>query len=718
MIFLDRNAVAPPADFVRRGHAETVKLAKAVKRRSKSFLQNRLPFRTELLQLPDLSAALLGVFGKFCAFCESPLLDSELNLPGHFRPRERASQLSGKVSPLHYWWLSYEWHNIYSMCLVCRKSRGTRFPVKGARAEYEHATRTLESERAQLLDPCADDPTKELQFLFDGSVRALGERGHATIETFGLNRASLVNARLKLQPRIREAMDTYLRRHDPSEVGEDEIAAAVMRKLEGAGFRGFIRQVTRILLEGEIHPESKEPSTLGTFKARRHERGAVWLRRVEIENFRALRHLVLEFPDSHDANANRIPAPGDVVQSNIDEAIEQATAEPWVMLLGENGVGKSSLLKAVALAMMPESQTRRFGADPREWVTRGVRAQSGRIRLEFTVGAQPLELHFSRRSRVVARKGDYPHMSVLGYGSTRLLPAPDDAKPRPERVRVQNLFDPRAPLRNAESWLADPARVSIKHFNLLASSLRSLLSLGESDRITRRDKQLFATLHNRQIPIRWLSDGYQSVLALALDMMRNLAQSTFDMGNVEGVVLIDELETHLHPRWKLRIVGELRKLFPRVRFIATTHDPLCVQGIRPGELHVLTRQPDDGEVRIEQFDLKPGMRADQVLTGAWFGVDSTRDPETVDLMQRHSQLLQKGKKRTADEQRAFAALDVALRERMNEYAGTEEEQLALKVAADFRSERRQRLGKAAELNSADLRDKVRAALVIAAEKER
>jgi uncharacterized protein (TIGR02646 family) len=714
MMKLYRRPEIAPKEFIRRARIETERLALQVKRRSKYFLQNRIPLKTELLQNKDLQESLLSVFGEVCAFCETRVMFGERSLPGHFRPRERASQLSGRVSPLHYWWLSYEWENLYTICFTCRKSQGSRFPVKGARAEYESATRTVESEQALLLDPCRDDPDQELRFSADGTVSALGERGHATIETFGLNRASLVNARLKLVPQIDKVARAVLARNDdPSTWAPEEFAAAVSNRMKATSFFGFIRQRAFLLLESEIHPDAKPEAAAGsaTFKMPQPPRGAVWLSRVEIENFRALRRLELEFPDPP---APSFSEPNGAAAGNIETALEQAIEEPWVMLLGENGVGKSSLLKAIALAMMPQPQTRRFGGDPRDWVTRGTRAQSGLIRLQFTVGAQPLELHFSRRSRELIRQGDYPHMSVLGYGATRLLPAPADKRPRPERVRVQNLFDPRAPLRNAEDWLADPQRVSGRHFNLLAHSLKSLLSLGEADTITRRNKQLFATLHKRQVPIRWLSDGYQSVLALALDMMRNLAQSTFDMRNVEGVVLIDEIETHLHPRWKLRIVGELRKLFPRVRFIATTHDPLCVQGVRTGELHVLTRQGDDEEVQIEQFDVKPGMRADQILTGAWFGVSSTRDPETVDIMQRHAQLLIKTS-RSVEEQRTFEQLDARLRERVTEYAGTEDEQLALKVAAEFRAERRRRLGKSAEVNSEELRTRVRNALAKAAD---
>src|SRR5262249_26035342 len=372
-------------------------------------------------------------------------------------------------------------------------------------------------------------------------------------------------------------------------------------------------------------------------------------------------------------------------------------------------VGKSSVLKAIALALMPPAQQRRYAQDPREWVTQGSRAHSGMIRLEFTVGAQPIELHFSRKRTTVERKGDFAGVSVLGYGSTRLLPRSTRRQPRPEPRRLQNLFDSRAPLRDAERWLASARSVKASNFNLLATSLKDLLSLSDKDRISRRDARLSAKVFGTQVPIRSLSDGYQSVLALALDMMLSLSMASFDMEGVEGVVLLDELEVHLHPRWKIAIVGALRSLFPRVRFIATTHDPLCVQGLRKGELHIMTRQGARHDVTIEQFDVPPGARADQILTGAWFGVPSTRDPETVAMMREHSSLLQKQARTPGDEAR-FQSLDRELRHRIDEYIGTEDEQIALQAAAEFKVERRTRVGKAGEASALELHDKIIEAL--------
>jgi predicted ATP-binding protein involved in virulence len=94
-----------------------------------------------------------------------------------------------------------------------------------------------------------------------------------------------------------------------------------------------------------------------------------------------------------------------------------------------------------------------------------------------------------------------------------------------------------------------------------------------------------------------LSDGYRNVLAIAADIaikavMLNpqLAEMALEM--TPGVVLIDELDLHLHPKWQRRIIADLRRTFPLIQFICTTHSPFLVQSLRSGEeLIVLDGQP-------------------------------------------------------------------------------------------------------------------------------
>src|SRR5690349_10901139 len=90
---------------------------------------------------------------------------------------------------------------------------------------------------------------------------------------------------------------------------------------------------------------------------------------------------------------------------------------------------------------------------------------------------------------------------------------------------------------------------------------------------------------------------------MACDLLRGLSErpgfDTFE--TAEAIVLIDEVEAHLHPRWKLQIMRGLRRALPAVTFIATTHDPLCLRSMGDNEVMVLQRVP------VEDYDGKTGL---------------------------------------------------------------------------------------------------------------
>jgi hypothetical protein len=102
-------------------------------------------------------------------------------------------------------------------------------------------------------------------------------------------------------------------------------------------------------------------------------------------------------------------------------------------------------------------------------------------------------------------------------------------------------------------------------------------------------------------------------------------------------VLIDELEVHLHPRWKMEIVGLLRQMFPKMTFWVTTHDPLCLRGLQPGEVIVLRHEGDQIQPQVITESLA-NLRADQLLTSELFGLIGTRDPDVNVAILRHAKL--------------------------------------------------------------------------------
>jgi predicted ATP-binding protein involved in virulence len=91
----------------------------------------------------------------------------------------------------------------------------------------------------------------------------------------------------------------------------------------------------------------------------------------------------------------------------------------------------------------------------------------------------------------------------------------------------------------------------------------------------------------QRLTLDQLSDGERSFIAIVGDLIRRLALANPELSNPlegHGVVLIDELELHLHPRWQREVVEKLRSTFPNIQFIATTHSPFVIQALRPGEL--------------------------------------------------------------------------------------------------------------------------------------
>jgi len=152
------------------------------------------------------------------------------------------------------------------------------------------------------------------------------------------------------------------------------------------------------------------------------------------------------------------------------------------------------------------------------------------------------------------------------------------------------------------------------------------------------------------LSLRQLSDGYQSLIGLAADVMDVMHQQGFkSMRSAQGVVLVDELGNHFHPRWKMRIVGALRRAFPQVQFIFSTHDPLCLRGLGRGEMAVLRRAEDRSVYVVEDLPSVEGMRVDQLLTSEHFGLDTTLDPDSEQDLKRYRQL-SVNRQRTAAEE--------------------------------------------------------------------
>jgi predicted ATP-binding protein involved in virulence len=97
--------------------------------------------------------------------------------------------------------------------------------------------------------------------------------------------------------------------------------------------------------------------------------------------------------------------------------------------------------------------------------------------------------------------------------------------------------------------------------------------------------------------IEQLSDGYKTSLAMVMDIASRAVEANPHLGvgalKVSGIVLIDEIELHLHPSWQQRIIPDLQRTFPNIQFICTTHSPQVLSTVKQESIRIIT---DDGTV--------------------------------------------------------------------------------------------------------------------------
>lgn len=227
-----------------------------------------------------------------------------------------------------------------------------------------------------------------------------------------------------------------------------------------------------------------------------------------------------------------------------------------------------------------------------------------------------------------ARSVHAPLWFVAGYGVSRNLP---DASitprlDRPSIERMRPLFDPLAPLTSTSfanhflkkdveagrkagatsrmygkvlneivrfggrDLLPDIERVELRG----QGGTKSATVLIESDRF---DQRMGST--TRRMAGVALSHGYQSVVAWIADLVGHIlleAEADLPPREMEGLVLVDEIDLYLHPSWQATIIPALKRVFPKLQFIVTTHSPVVLSTLPPREIVRLGTHPETGDV--------------------------------------------------------------------------------------------------------------------------
>lgn len=163
---------------------------------------------------------------------------------------------------------------------------------------------------------------------------------------------------------------------------------------------------------------------------------------------------------------------------------------------------------------------------------------------------------------------------------------------------------------------------------------------------------VITTKHGEKIPFSDMSLGYKNVISWTIDLTWRLSRQYSDSTNPlaePAIVLIDEIDLHLHPKWQREIMSNLSRHFKNTQFIATAHSPLMLQAAIESNYAVL-KENENGLTILNEPKGIDGWRVDQILTSEMFGLPSARGIEYEELYSKREKLV--NKKRLSSEEKA------------------------------------------------------------------
>lgn len=301
----------------------------------------------------------------------------------------------------------------------------------------------------------------------------------------------------------------------------------------------------------------------------------------------------------------------------------------FTVLIGNNGAGKTTVLDALAIMLNTYFQSSRLvtgggaikPADAHYILTQKqgqvFQEQKNNVALdvEARIGNAPVNwrreigdrggkakvlVRLGTEAREKIKAGASPDLPLLlYYGAGRLWSLHDDVetdKPSSQLDAYRYCLDPKSDQKAFEKWFKKLAYTELqKRVNIpaVASVKNAVLACipGAQDFFhdTEYDQLTIQLEKEGLTPFNSLSDGYRNMVAMVADIAHRASRLNPHHGSqaalkTTGIVLIDEIDLHLHPKWQRRVVPDLQRAFPQLQFIATTHSPFILQSLEPGEV--------------------------------------------------------------------------------------------------------------------------------------
>ncbi len=195
------------------------------------------------------------------------------------------------------------------------------------------------------------------------------------------------------------------------------------------------------------------------------------------------------------------------------------------------------------------------------------------------------------------------------------------------------------------SWQQEKPILEYEVVKRAVSDFMKFMQDGEGVTVSydKRTEELVYSDGEETLPIRLLSSGFRNLLGMVFDIAYRMAVLNPDLldditEKTPGVVLIDEIDMHLHPNWQWRVVEALKHTFPKVQFIATTHSPIIIASCKEEKLIALRLEDVflDKPSEIVHGKTAKGWMVDSVLEK--YMHSGNRAPETMSKLKRLSEL--------------------------------------------------------------------------------
>lgn len=354
------------------------------------------------------------------------------------------------------------------------------------------------------------------------------------------------------------------------------------------------------------------------------------------------------------------------------------------VLVGENGAGKTSILEAVAcglgpfLTAMPEAKGKLIKKSDIHISSKGI-ANYARIAIETTsslswdlvakgagtseppkIGTAALT---SYASQLVEGQSEFPLIAY--YGTSRAL-TPTSSKvainPFEKEIRGEgydSALDAKVNYSIIKNWFSKievdelRKRDELKDHRfihpakrLVSEAVYQIVERATSLEFDKNSNDVVVLWKNEKeeyvkLTLEQLSEGYRNMVALTIDLVRRayvLNPNSSNPLEVNGIVLIDEIELHLHPRWQQKVLNDLTNLFKRIQFIVTTHSPQVLTTVNADSIRIVSA--DASEAKLLTGTTTYGSESSRMLEDVLGGSIRPQHLEIVKKLNRYTELVE------------------------------------------------------------------------------